>query len=156
MASAPILLVSMPFGEDLDAVAVGAQVGAGLSGGAGDWEVLERTPAEAAAALRGARALVLAGPGLCGAAGEAARGAAADVGAAADGERGGDALTALARDARQAGVPAYGVTGCADPDLFAARILDLQRLEHGRDRRSLRSAGRRLGETIRQGSRADA
>ncbi|MHB8491719.1 MAG: hypothetical protein ACYDA6_05835 [Solirubrobacteraceae bacterium] len=138
MSQSPIMLVSVAFGDGLGAPTVSEHVALGLSRGAAGREVVACTPDRAPALLRGAHALVLAGPDLC---------------AAGPGR---EPLTGIATEARQAGVPAYGVTGCAEPDLFRARILDLQRVEHGHDARSLRAAGQRLGKAIWLGSRADA
>ncbi len=50
--------------------------------------------------------------------------------------------------ARQAGVPAYAVTGENDLDLFGARILDLQLIIQARSPAALRAAGRTLGEVL--------
>ena len=54
----------------------------------------------------------------------------------------------IATRARQAGVPAYAVTGEDLLDSFDARILDLQTILRGRTHRSLRNAGRRLAELV--------
>jgi glycerate kinase len=54
----------------------------------------------------------------------------------------------IATRARQAGVPAYAVTGEDLLDSFDARILDLQTILRGRTHRSLRSAGRQLAELV--------
>jgi glycerate kinase len=54
----------------------------------------------------------------------------------------------LATRARQAGVPAYAVTGENLLDGFAARILDLQLIIQARSREGLRAAGRRLAEVL--------
>jgi glycerate kinase len=54
----------------------------------------------------------------------------------------------LATRARQAGVPAYAVTGEDLLDSFDARILDLQTILRARSHRSLRSAGRKLAELV--------
>jgi len=54
----------------------------------------------------------------------------------------------IATRARQAGVPAYAVTGEDLLDSFDARILDLQTILRARTHRSLRSAGRKLAELV--------
>jgi glycerate 2-kinase len=54
----------------------------------------------------------------------------------------------IATRARQAGVPAYAVTGEDLLDSFDARILDLQTILQARTHRSLRSAGRKLAELV--------
>jgi glycerate kinase len=54
----------------------------------------------------------------------------------------------IATRARQAGVPAYAVTGEDLLDSFDARILDLQTILRARSHRSLRSAGRKLAELV--------
>jgi hypothetical protein len=50
----------------------------------------------------------------------------------------------IATRARQAGVPAYAVTGKNDLDAFDARMLDLQVVLEARTVRGLSAAGRRL------------
>jgi len=52
----------------------------------------------------------------------------------------------IATRARQAGVPAYAVTGADAIDAFDARILDLQLVIEARTPRALAAAGRRLAE----------
>lgn len=54
----------------------------------------------------------------------------------------------IATRARQAGVPAYAVTGEDLLDSFDVRILDLQTILRARTHRSLRSAGRKLAELV--------
>jgi glycerate kinase len=54
----------------------------------------------------------------------------------------------LATRARQAGVPAYGVTGVNELDAFDARILDLQIILEAHTPRGLSVAGRRLGSLV--------
>jgi hypothetical protein len=76
------------------------------------------------------RALVLATPDLC------------------DGRPPRGAIFELATRARQGGIPAYAVTGARNPDLFQARMLDLQVVLCARGEQSLRSAGRKLGALI--------
>lgn len=54
----------------------------------------------------------------------------------------------IATRARQAGVPAYAVTGSNALDLFDARILDLQVVFEASDRRALAGAGRKLARLL--------
>jgi glycerate kinase len=54
----------------------------------------------------------------------------------------------IATRARQAGVPAYAVTGSNALDLFDARILDLQVVVQADSRRALVAAGRRLAQVL--------
>jgi glycerate kinase len=56
----------------------------------------------------------------------------------------GSAAFEIASRARQAGVPAYGVTGENALDPFDARILDLQTILQARSVRALVAAGRKL------------
>lgn len=60
----------------------------------------------------------------------------------------GSATFEIATRARQAGVPAYAVTGKSDLSLFDARILDLQVILEAHDTRSLRRAGERLAGLV--------
>jgi glycerate kinase len=50
--------------------------------------------------------------------------------------------------ARQAGVPAYAVTGCDELDPFEARIVDLQVILQARTSRALSAAGRKLAAFV--------
>lgn len=54
----------------------------------------------------------------------------------------------IATRARQAGVPAYAVTGENRLDAFAARMLDLQLIIQARSPAALRDAGRTLAEVL--------
>jgi glycerate kinase len=56
----------------------------------------------------------------------------------------GSAVFEIATRARQAGVPAYAVTGCNELDAFDARMLDLQVILEARTPRGLSAAGREL------------
>ena len=85
------------------------------------WEGLE---------LHEARALVIADPDLCG-----------------EGPPRGASFE-LATRARQGGVPAHAVSAVRSPDLFKARMLDLQVVLHARGERALEQAGARLAELI--------
>ena len=60
----------------------------------------------------------------------------------------GSATFEIATRARQAGVPAYAVTGGNALDLLDARILDLQVILEAHDIRGLRNAGRKLAVLI--------
>jgi glycerate kinase len=60
----------------------------------------------------------------------------------------GSAIFEIATRARQAGVPAYAVTGASALDLFDARILDLQVVLEACDTRALRRAGERLAKLV--------
>ena len=60
----------------------------------------------------------------------------------------GSATFEIATRARQAGVPAYAVTGENRLDAFAARMLDLQLILQARSRTALRDAGRALAEVL--------
>jgi glycerate kinase len=54
----------------------------------------------------------------------------------------------IATRARQAGVPAYAVTGSSALDPFDARILDLQLILEASSRRALVAAGRTLAQVL--------
>jgi glycerate kinase len=151
--SRTVLVAPEPFGE-LRATRVAAAIGRGLRAGDGSLEVdllpVERpdlpqeasgqgTPADLSTALgawgfdermRAARAVIL--------------------GAGRLDERTllGSATFELATRARQAGVPAYAVTGENALSLFDARILDLQVVLQARDERTLRRAGARLARLL--------
>jgi glycerate kinase len=60
----------------------------------------------------------------------------------------GSATFEIATRARQAGVPAYAVTGENALHPFDARILDLQVILRASDTRALAAAGRRLAELV--------
>jgi glycerate 2-kinase len=60
----------------------------------------------------------------------------------------GSATFEIATRARQAGVPAYAVTGSDELSAFDARILDLQVILQARDTRTLRRAGERLAGLV--------
>ncbi len=54
----------------------------------------------------------------------------------------------IATRARQAGVPAYAVTGANELDAFDARMLDLQVILEASGTRGLSAAGRKLAELV--------
>ena len=58
------------------------------------------------------------------------------------------AVFEIATRARQAGVPAYGVTGVNELDAFDARILDLQVILEASSVRTLSAAGRELAGLV--------
>jgi glycerate kinase len=60
----------------------------------------------------------------------------------------GSAVFEIATRARQAGVPAYAVTGENDLSLFDARILDLQAILQAGNTRALRRAGEKLAGVV--------
>ncbi len=60
----------------------------------------------------------------------------------------GSVVFEIATRARQAGVPAYAVTGENALSAFDARILDLQVILRAHDTRGLRRAGERLAELV--------
>jgi glycerate kinase len=65
-----------------------------------------------------------------------------------EGALAGSATFEIATRARQAGVPAYAVTGENALDPFDARVLDLQVILQAGDTRALVAAGRRLAELV--------
>ena len=60
----------------------------------------------------------------------------------------GSTVFEIATRARQAGVPAYGVTGVNELDTFDARILDLQVILEASSARGLSAAGRKLARLV--------
>jgi glycerate kinase len=60
----------------------------------------------------------------------------------------GSVVFEIATRARQAGVPAYAVTGSNALDRFDARILDLQVIVEASNRRALVAAGRTLAQVL--------
>jgi hypothetical protein len=142
-----IVLVAERFAEQLSAPHVAATIARGLRA-AGTYEVRAypredpETPPRARAsaserealwerlALQEARALVIADPELCG-----------------EGPPRGASFE-LATRARQGGVPAHAISAVRSPDLFTARMLDLQVVLQARGERSLEEAGARLAELI--------
>ncbi|HEX3910576.1 MAG TPA: hypothetical protein VHW67_07750 [Solirubrobacteraceae bacterium] len=138
-----LLIAARPFGASLDAERVARSIAAGLREGGWDADPCpiegERSSApvralvqspDFEARMRGARALVIAEPLL------------------SEQTLAGTVAFELATRARQAGVPAYAVTGEDRLDSFDARILDLQTILRARTHRSLRVAGRKLAELV--------
>ena len=139
-----VLIAVEPFGRQLDAERAGRAIGRGVEAGDPTLEV-EVCPIEPAASgdvrellaaldfdrrMRAARAVVVGGAHLD--------------------ERTllGSATFEIATRARQAGVPAYAVTGKSDLSRFDARILDLQVILEARSTRSLRRAGEQLAALV--------
>jgi glycerate kinase len=138
-----LLIAARAFGERLDAERVAAAIAAGLRDGG--WEAEEcpidgeretvaaRALAHASdfdARMRAARAVVIAEPRLH------------------EDTLSGSAAFEIATRARQAGVPAYAVTGENRLDSFDARILDLQTIVQAQTHRSLRAAGSKLAKLV--------
>jgi glycerate 2-kinase len=138
-----LLIAARAFDERLDAARVGAAIAAGLRDGG--WEADEcpiagaresaavRALAQASdfeARMRAARAVVIAEPCLH------------------EDTLSGSVAFEIATRARQAGVPAYAVTGENRLNSFDARILDLQTIVQAQTHRSLRDAGRKLAEIV--------
>jgi hypothetical protein len=143
-----LLVVGTAFDERLDAERVSDAIALGLRDGGRPAETcpLELEPATATAPgpdiaallasldfdarMRSARAVVLAAPRL------------------REDTLAPSVTFEIATRARQAGVPAYAVTGEDLLDSFDARILDLQTIVQARTHRSLRSAGRKLATLV--------
>lgn len=136
MISRTVLVAPEPFGE-LSAARVAAAIGRGLTAGDAPWEV-DLLPIEDSeldvvgfdARMRAARAVIL------------------GAGRLDEQTLLGSATFELATRARQAGVPAYAVTGENELSLFDARILDLQVVLQARDARALRRAGEKLAGLV--------
>jgi glycerate kinase len=124
-----LLVASTAFDERLDAERVAGAIALDATPGAVSVAaVLEALDFDAR--MRAARALVLAAARL------------------EEDTLAGSVTFELATRARQAGVPAYAVTGEDRLDSFDARILDLQTVLQARTHRSLRSAGRKLAVLV--------
>ncbi len=138
-----LLIAARPFGEGLPAARVAAAIAAGVRDGGCDAEELPIDGANESAAvralaaasdfnarIRAARAIVIAEPRLH------------------EDTLAGSVAFEIATRARQAGVPAYAVTGENLLDSFDARILDLQTIVRAQTQRSLRAAGRKLAKLV--------
>jgi glycerate kinase len=141
-----LLVAGTAFGERLDAERVTDAIALGLRDGGRPAEACPLATATAAtrgvgiamllesldfdARMRSARAVVLAALRLH------------------EDTLAGSVTFEIATRARQAGVPAYAVTGEDLLDSFDARILDLQTIVQARTHRSLRSAGRKLATLV--------
>jgi Glycerate kinase family len=152
LSTDPLLVVSGPFGPGLPASRVAAAIGRGLqAGGLPEPDLcpleLEREsprlrreePGDSGrlldaldldARMRHARAVVLATRRLT------------------QRTLSGSATFEIATRARQAGVPAYAVTGENGLERFDARMLDLQLILQARGARALAAAGRRLARLV--------
>lgn len=125
-----LMLAVCAFGADLPAERVVAALAKGVRAAGGpepeECPIDDDLPAGFDARMRGARA-VLVGAGRL--------------------DRGtltGSAVFEIATRARQAGVPAYAVTGTNELDAFDARMLDLQLILEARTPRGLMAAGAKL------------
>ena len=140
-----MLVAASPFDERLSAARVASAIGRGLHDGGrtGDLCALdheETSPGERPGfralldaldfdlRMRAARAVIVATPRLH--------------------ERtlAGSVAFEIATRARQAGVPAYAITGENRLDAFDARIIDVQAILEAHTARALRAAGRELAE----------
>jgi glycerate kinase len=130
-----VLIAVEPFGEGLSAQRAGAAIGRGLQAGDPSLGVdlcpIDPTvPEDFDTRMRAARAVVVSAERLD--------------------ERTllGSAVFEIATRARQAGAPAYAVTGENALSLFDARILDLQVILQAHDTRALRRAGEKLAGVV--------
>lgn len=143
MISRIVLVALETFGDQLDAARACAALGRGLRAEDANLEVdtcpVEDGSADIAAALaavgfdtrmRAARAIVVGAQRLD------------------ESTLLGSATFEIATRARQAGVPAYGVTAANTLSRFDTRILDLQVVLSARDTRALRQAGKTLAAVI--------
>jgi len=141
-----LLIAACPFDARLSAAVVSAAIADGL--GARGWQS-ELCPIEYEDAEASSERAVAQLREVLGALGFDARMRAARALIIAERRLHEDTLAAsvtfeLATRARQAGVPAYAVTGEDALDSFDARVLDLQAILQARSRRSLTAAGRKL------------
>lgn len=127
-----LLLAPCAFGDDLPAERVVALIARGVRAGGmpapDECPIEDGLPADFDARMRRARAVIVGAGRLC-------RETLRD-----------SPVFEIATRARQAGVPAYAVTGADELDLFDARMLDLQVVLQAGDARGLTLAGRRLAE----------
>jgi glycerate kinase len=139
-----LLIATRAFGERLDAQSVAGAIARGLAAGGRQSDLCpiapeQKPPGEPRAMLdaldfdtrmRRARAVIL-GEMLL-----------------REDTLAGSVAFEIATRARQAGVPAYAVTGENRLDYFDARILDLQAILEASSARSLQAAGRRLAGLV--------
>jgi glycerate kinase len=129
-----LLLAVCGFEEDMHAERVGEAIARGVrAGGMSEPDVCpieDGPPRNFDTRLRRARAVVLGAARLD-----------------RDTLRGSDVFE-IATRARQAGVPAYAVTGVNELDAFDARVLDLQVVLEARGTRGLSAAGRKLAAFV--------
>lgn len=139
-----LLVAACPFAEPLSAQRVTAAIARGL--GAGGWETDLCPVASEADSVRGVRELL---DGLDFDA-RMRRARAVILGEARLWENTltGSVAFEIATRARQAGVPAYAVTGENRLDSFDARILDLQAILEASSARGLQAAGRKLAALV--------
>jgi glycerate kinase len=125
-----LLLAVCAFGADMPAERVAEAIAKGVrAGGMPEPDLCpieDELPAGFDVRMRRARAVIVGAGGL-------------DRGTLA-----GSAVFEIATRARQAGVPAYGVTRVNELDAFDARILDLQVILEADGARGLSAAGREL------------
>jgi hypothetical protein len=125
-----LLLAVCAFGPDMPAERVMKTIAKGVrAGGMPEPDLCpieDGLPADFDARMRSARAVVV------------------GVGRLGRETLAGSAVFEIATRARQAGVPAYAVTGANELDAFDARMLDLQVILEADGARGLSTAGRRL------------
>jgi glycerate kinase len=125
-----LMLAVCAFGAELPAERVVAAIAKGVRAAGGpepeECPIEDGLPAGFDARLRDARAVVL------------------GAGRLDRGTLRGSAVFEIATRARQAGVPAYAVTGTNELDAFDARMLDLQLILQANGARGLSAAGRKL------------
>jgi hypothetical protein len=131
-----LLLAVCAFGADLPAERVAAAIAQGIVRAGGMPEpdlcpIEDELPAGFDVRMRRARAVIVGAERL-------------DRGTLATDRRSASAVFEIATRARQAGVPAYAVTGANELDAFDARILDLQVILEADGARGLSAAGRKL------------
>jgi hypothetical protein len=130
-----LLLVVCAFGADMTAERVAETIAKGVSA-AGMREpdlcpIEDGLPASFDMRMRRARAVIVGAGRL-------------DRGTLATDRRSTSAVFEIATRARQAGVPAYGVTRVNELDAFDARMMDLQVILEARSARGLVAAGMKL------------
>ncbi len=129
-----LLLAVSAFGADLPAERVAEAIARGVrAAGMPEPDVCpieEVLPADFDARMRRARAVVV------------------GAGRLDRGTLPGSPVFEIATRARQAGVPAYAVTGLNELDAFDARMLDLQVILRAGDGRGLRNTGRKLAMLV--------
>jgi hypothetical protein len=130
-----LLLAVCAFGADMPAELVAEAIAKGVrAGGLPEPDrcpLGDELPRDFDTRMRRARAVIVGAERL-------------DRGTLATDRRAGGAVFEIATRARQAGVPAYAVTGANELDAFDARILDLQMILEASGARGLSAAGRRL------------
>jgi glycerate kinase len=131
-----LLIAVCAFGADLSAERVALAIAKGVrAGGMSEPDMCpieDGLPAGFDERMRRARAVVIAAERL-------------DRATLATDQRSASDVFEIATRARQAGVPAYAVTGVNELDAFDARILDLQVILEARTARGLVAAGTKLG-----------